>query len=90
MTTQEQEAKRKQLLSDYRQTFGTEQGQRVIAHLRALTHLGDSHPLGVLGITDRQLVILEAKRELLSDIIKTVEANPDEPKDEEAITEKEE
>jgi hypothetical protein len=85
---EQREADWKMLLSAYRATFGTADGIRVLNHLKKATNFHRAHFGGKIDVNS--LIAEEARRGLVLEIIANVEANPDTPEPETAITQKEE
>ena len=91
MTPEEEklEGQRKLLLASYQRVFAGEDGRRVLEHLKQATNFHCSH-FARCGKHDPVLILIEeARRELVLEIINNVELKPDDQGPLTAITEKE-
>jgi hypothetical protein len=79
VTPAEREKERIQLIASYQRTFNTDDGKRVLEHLKKATNFYRAH-------NPQNLIVEEAKRALVLEIIENVKSEPDEPRQATAIT----
>jgi len=84
--TPEQLSEIRNLKIAYKKCFATEDGLKVLEHLKKCSHFNETH---FIGKTIDPLVIIreESRRQLVLGIVKMIEANLDTPEQTTAITE---
>jgi hypothetical protein len=85
----DREEQKKQLIIDYKQTFNTETGKRVLNDLKRKTTLHRSSVRPEKPIDTNRLVYDEAQRSMILYIIQMLEKDPYEARQEKAIKENE-